>query len=368
MNLISKRLKEIYNKKRVHEWRKIVLNETIDFSKNNKIKIFDSRVDFLTVKIVKTKSIQFSIEDNLSYPYSTEEINLIDDIFKLNNKLILFNKFIILFTWLAFNNQKKIYWIYDSDKNKIWQIVLKNSSKIQTNKNVIDTLEFKWLFCKHYMDCFDDFLNYFWVNKNQSWIVTRLDYCVDFKWIECFELLNYLKFEHKVTQNVNGLSSSDKQKYYDLINSEWYIISKDKKQYLNNHIDFQFWRQPIYKNFRSAHNDLKFYDKILDLLDNHRKRKINWVNPYQDYLDSDNPITRVEVKKKKFQNLKNNSINWLFENMESLFFDHLLRYMTIDLSLYIWVDVSLNWKKNFLAEEKKTKIASSFNDYGSILS
>ncbi|MDR3150421.1 MAG: hypothetical protein LBU14_02110 [Candidatus Peribacteria bacterium] len=46
------------------------------------------------------------------------------------------------------------------------------------------------------------------------------------------------------------------------------------------------------------------------------------------------PITRIEYKKHKFSNLYDNSIDWLFDNIEKLFFDYLLRFFNLDLSLY----------------------------------
>jgi hypothetical protein len=70
------------------------------------------------------------------------------------------------------------------------------------------------------------------------------------------------------------------------------------------------------------------------VLDQHKKTKINGENPYKDYLNSNVPITRNELSKKKFDNLRNNSINWIFDNIESLFFDYLLWFFEIDLSLY----------------------------------
>lgn len=39
----------------------------------------------------------------------------------------------------------------------------------------------------------------------------------------------------------------------------------------------------------------------------------------------------------------------------STFFDYLKRYFDIDLSMYLWVDKTLNWKKIFLAKEEKSK-------------
>lgn len=338
MNIVLKNIQKKIKKNKLTKIQKNLLKNTEKFCKKYDLKIIYKNIDFINLKILdKNKNVKY-IEDNIFsiYPYTTLINNEIE-LNKLYNTKILFNKFVLVFSWLAFSNQKKLYNIYDFDKNKIWQLVLKNDIKIKSNNNVIDSLELSWLFFKCYDEYFLNFLEYFWIDDDKNWVLKRLDYCVDIQWIEVFELLDYLKNIHKKTKNVNSITATD------------------KKIILQNNVDLKYWRQEIYKNFISEHNDLKIYDKILDILENYLKRKVNWKNPYQDYLDSDFPIVRIELKKKKFKNLIDNSINWVFNNIEALFFDYLKRYFDIDLSMYIWVDKTLNWKKIFLAKEEKSK-------------
>lgn len=365
MNIITKRVKNIFDEKKVKKNRKNILQNTINFSKNHDIKLLDFRIDFLTLKIQKSYSIILNIENNLLKIYDIDDIKNISDLNLLTNKLILFNKYYVLFTWYAFWEQKKIYSILDIDKNKIWQIILKNDLIQKKNKNVLNYLEFKWLFFKCHSDDLNLFLDYFSINKNQMKIVSRLDYCLDILWIEVHILLQYLKELWKYRKNVNALTATDKRKIYNSSDIPDKIKTKlknkkdlSKKDYdiiINSNIDIKYWIQTTYTDYKSSHNDFKVYDKILDILDNYLKRKVNWVNPYQSYIDSELPITRIEVKKKKFDDLTDSSLFWLQDNIQKLFFDHISRYLNIDLSLYIWTDISLNWKKIFLAKEKKQK-------------
>lgn len=364
MNLIEKRVNFLLGEKRLQKNRPLLLKDTLKFSKKNDIKILCSRLDFLTLKIQKNLFIIQKIENFLTIIYDHDDIRNINNLDLLHNKLILFDKYYIFFTWYAFWEQKKVYWIYDKDKNKIWQIILINENIKKKNKNVINTLEFKWLFFKCYIDDIFKFYDFFSISVYANWIVKRLDYCIDIQGIEVFQLDEYIKSIHKNRKNVNALTWTDKKKLLEsdlfekiknkIINKKR-LTTSDYNYIINTNIDFEYWKQKTYIDFKSSHNDLKIYDKILDLLDNHLKRRVDWVNPYQDYLDSSLPITRIEVKKKKFQNLTNNSIDWLTKNIEPLFFDHLLRYFKIDLSLYLGLDITLNWKKIFLASEKKQK-------------
>lgn len=332
MNVVLKNIQEKIKKNKLTKIQKNLLKNTEKFCKKYDVKIIYQNIDFINVKILeKNKNLKI-IEENIKtvYPYW----DLLDskiEMKKLYNNLVLFDKFILVFSWFAFSNQKKIYNIYDEDKNKIWQITLKNQIKLKSNNNVIDSLELSWLFFKCYESYFLEFLEYFWISLEKNWILKRLDYCIDIQWLEVFELLEFLKNIHKNTKNVNSITATD------------------KKAILENNVDFKYWKQEIYKNFFSEHNDLKIYDKILDILENYLKRKVNGKNPYQDYLDSDLPIVRIELKKKKFKNLTDNSIKWVFQNIEALFFDYLKRYFDIDLSLYLrsWKNSKL--KKNLLS-------------------
>lgn len=339
MNIISKKVEEKLNKNRLLDEQKKRLKNTVKFSKNFDIKIIYSKIDWVTLKITNLNQNLSYIKENIKIIHTFDYIfDKNTDITKLHNTKIIFNKFIIVFAWLTFWNQKLLYDIYDFSKNKIWQIVFKNEINIKTNKNVINSLQLSWLFFKCYDEHFLELLNYFWISDTKQDIIKRIDYCIDIKWIEVFEILQYLKQIHKKSKSHYWLTATDKK-----------ILLKNKNS------DLKYWTQEIYKKFSSEHNTLVIYDKILDILDNYFKRKVNWINPYQSYLDSDLPILRIEYRKTKFKNLTDNSISWVFQNIEALFFDYLLRYFDIDLSLYQWVDKTLNWKKIFLAKEEKSK-------------
>lgn len=338
MNVVLKNIQEKIKKNKLTKIQKNLLKNTEKFCKKYDVKIIYQNIDFINVKILeKNKNLKI-IEENIKtvYPY-WDLIHEKIEMKKLYNNLVLFDKFILVFSWFAFSNQKKIYNIYDEDKNKIWQITLKNQIKLKSNNNVIDSLELSWLFFKCYESYFLEFLEYFWISLEKNWILKRLDYCIDIQWLEVFEFQDYLKDLQRKSKIVNWLTATE------------------LRQLKENNISIKYWKKEIYINFISEHNDLKIYDKILDILENYLKRKVNGKNPYQDYLDSDLPIVRIELKKKKFKNLTDNSINWVFQNIESLFFDYLKRYFDIDLSMYVWVDKTLNWKKIFLAKEEKSK-------------
>ena len=338
MDIVLKRLNEKIQKKWVTKIKKNIFENTIKFNKKFDVKIIYKNVDFINCKIFERNNNLLNIENNINliYPYN-DLISKNIDLKFLYNSLLLFNKFVLVFSWFAFSNQKKIYNIYDFSKNKIWQLVLKNEIKIKSNNNVIDSLELSWLFFKCYEDYFLNFLDYFWISFEKQNVLRRLDYCIDIQWIEVFQILDYLRDNQRKSKNVNS------------------IVWTDKKLFFENNLDFKYWKKEVYKNFFSEHNDLKIYDKILDILENYFNRKVDWKNPYKDYLNSEFPIVRIELKKKKFKNLTNSSINWVFNNIECLFFDYLLRYFFIDLSVYSWIDKSLNWKKIFLAKEIKSQ-------------
>ena len=339
MNIMLKNINKKIKQKNIKKWQRKILENTKEFCKKFDSKIIYKNIDFLVLKLLNKNKNVLWIEENIKkvYPYN-ELVQKEVHMDKLYNSLILFDKFFLTYSWNAFSEQKKIYNIYDFDKNKIWQLTIKNSEKLKSNNNVMNSLELSWLFFKCYDDYLLLFLEYFWISLESNWILKRLDYCIDIQGIEVFELLEYLKPSEKKTKNVN------------------WLVWLDKKKLNENNLDFSHWKKEVYKNFFSTHNDLKIYDKILDILDNYKNRKVNGVNPYQYYLDSEFPITRIELKKKRFNNLIDNSISWVFHNIEALFFDYLLRFFQIDFSFYIWTEhLTLNWKKIFLAKEEKSK-------------
>ncbi len=337
MTIILKREYDKLLQKKFLNPKEILIKNTHHFSNKFDINIIYRNIDYLRVKLLKdTNSNLFHIEYKLLTVYIHEDIYN-NDLSQIYNKLMLFDKFFVVYSGMTFSNQVKVYSIYDLDKNKVWQLLLKVAQNVKSNRNVIDSIEFKWLFFKSYLNYLQMFFDYFDVDTKKQDILKRLDYCIDIKGIEVFMLYDYLKLKYQISKNYEALHATDVKE-------------------LNNWSSIKYWRQETYKNFTSNDNDLKLYDKILDLISPKKiKRKVNWVNPYQDYIDSDVPITRIEVKKKNFKSFRDNSIDWMFQNIEALFFDYLLRFLNIDLSLYVWQDINLNWKKIFLAKEEKSK-------------
>lgn len=307
------------------------------------INIYYQNIDYMTCKLHVISSELITIKNKLriSYDHRNDIKNSPISIERYNH-YYLFDKFYILNLWESFWGQKQVYWIYDKEKNKVWSVVLVNESKKKNNHNIINSLELTGLFFKCYQKYLDNFLDFFEIDKNKNDVLKRLDYCIDLKWIEVFQLLEYIKPIYKKTKNVDWLT--------------WL----DKKTLMTDYTsDIKYWRKETFKNFLWSLNDLKIYDKVLDLLQPELiKRKVNWKNPYKDYIDSGFPITRLELKKKSssFTKIKDHSINFMLENIEWMFFDYLKKYFEINLSLFVWHQVNnLNWKKIFLAKEKKEK-------------
>lgn len=316
----------------------------LNFYEKHKIKIIYQNIDYLTIKIEKNENLYKKLNSLPQYNHQEIKQN------NINIKNIFHYKMLnyyIINLWIIFNWQKHIYWIYDSDNNKIWSITYIDENIKKNNHNVINTIELTWLFFKCYKNDLDNIFNFLNIDKKENNIIKRLDYCVDFLWIEVFQLLEYLKSIHKKT---------DLKKSKNVI---WLTATDLKQNEVKFNSDLRYWNQETYKNFLWTLNDLKIYDKILDLLQpDLLKRKVKWENPYYKYINSNLPITRIELKKKSasFTKMNNNSYEYLSENIEVLFFDYLLKFFDIDLSILIWDSVSLNWKKtNFLAKEKKDK-------------
>lgn len=334
--------------KKTHSYQfqeEYILN-TYDFSKKYDINIIYQNIDFIRIKLKEDNYSLKIIKDTLKTIYTYQDILQNNTWFHLwFYNIKLFDKFYMIYSWSIFWNQKLLYDIYDISKNKIWQLTIKNPDIKKQNKNVISSLELSWLFFKCYESYFLNIIDYFKINIQENNIVKRLDYCIDIKWIEVPQILESIQKVYRKAKSV-----------------EW-LVYTDKKKIQENATILEFWRTDTFKNFFNTHNDLKIYDKILDLVDNYLKRKVDWINPYQDYIDSYLPITRIELKKKweSFTHMTNNSIDFLLDNIEALFFDYLKRYFSIDLSLYIWENISLNWQKLFLAkEEKQKKIQHSY--------
>lgn len=304
-------------------------------SKKQDISLFYKSIDFLTLKI-KEKNLNISeIEEKLYLPQNSF------DVYQwVKQKIDILYKFFLVFQWLVFWNKKKIYDLYDQDLNKLWQLTLKNENIKNIPKNVIDSLELSSLFFSSYRSSLYDILKYFKISSNEQWVVKRIDYCVDFKWLEVFQFTEkYLKEIHKKNKEYIWLTWLDKKKL-----NEW-------------HTELNYWKVTTYLRYFTEKNTLRIYDKVLDCVDNDLKRKVNWENPYKKYIDSDLPILRIEIQKKSqsLKHLKNNSLNFLIENIDSLFWDYLKRYFEEKFFDLDFDYNSINWKQLHLAKQEKDK-------------
>lgn len=344
-----------FSKKKKKTSRELRVEKTYFLTKKQTLNIIYQNIDFLTLKIKEKKEIHFELESKLqhvtldseikSWAYTNTTFDNKPLLFQENISIKLFDYFLITFSWYAFNNQKKIYSIYDYDLNKIWQITLLNEIAIRWNNNVINSLELKGLFFKSYKNYLNQFLEYFWFSLTDTEVVKRLDYCIDVEWVEVFELQEYLQNKHKKIKSeiIESLTWLEKREYL-----KW-IIKKIK-----------LWRQETFINLPWSRQDLKIYDKVLDLLqDRMLRRKVKWVNPYLDYYKSKTPITRIELKKKpdSFRDLDKSWLKdlwYILDNANSYFYDSLKKYFEVDFSLITNEEIkTIDRTKNTLAQEKK---------------
>lgn len=346
MNTIIKEAKEILKKKTLKEikenspeYYKINLANLLE---KNQINIYYENIDWLTAEIKEINQNITNIITNLLKSYNHKrEIENNEKHIEFYDNIKILDKFYLINLWVVFGWQLQVYWLYDWDKNKLWSFVYKIPTIVKNNYNAFTSLELTWLFFKSYQNYFDWILEYFWVDRQSNKILKRLDYCMDLKNIEVPEILEYLKELHQRQRikDYNWLTKTDLQRLQE------------------RNYAMKFWKTETWKKFINNSNTLIIYDKILDIADNYLKRQIDWKNPYQDYLDSDLPITRIELKKttSALSKIWDYSINTMLQRIRPLFFDYLKKYFTCDFSLLTWQKVSLNWKKIYLAKEKKEK-------------
>jgi len=303
-----------------------------------KLTIINRKIDFYKIKI--NDDLLKYIEDKSYRIYN----NLTFRDFKLDefDWLVLFDKFIIVNFGTIWNTKQR-FDILDFDLNKVWNIIY----ALVDYKSNISYLELSWLFCNSYMDYKEDFFKFLHINTKINWILKKIDFKIDVVGKETFQIIQFMK---------------DKDYKNALV--EW-LSAFDKKKVLDTKGLIKYWKVITWLTIKGTYNNLVIYDKILDILDNYLSRQIDWVNPYQEYLDSNLPITRIEVSKKweSFQHIANNSIDWIEKNIEALYFDYLKGFFVVDFrKICIWTIESLNGKTNFIAKkQKELKLIHSLN-------
>lgn len=343
LKLVRKKRKLTGTKKSLSKLEQKII-KTYHFSKRNNLEVFYKNIDFLTIWIERkdfTEKLE-KLTKVCSYDDISNANNSLTDILLKFPIVRITDKFFFVFSGLTFNNKKQIYSLYDYDRNKIWQIVLRNEEQIKSSeKNIKNQIELSWLFFKCYQDYLNEFLDKLEVNRYEQDIIWRIDYCVDFKWLEVFKIVKYVSDRVKKTVKVyNDLPRADRKKLMREKNAE-----------------VKYWNQTVWLAIKWSRQDFKVYDKTLDIVENYLKRKVDWKNPHAEYIKSNSPIFRIEVKRKSasMTDLKDNSLNYFFENLEALFFDYIKRYFDIDLSYFVANLKKVDRSKNFLAQDVKYK-------------
>ncbi|MCT4617307.1 MAG: hypothetical protein N4A38_03805 [Candidatus Gracilibacteria bacterium] len=359
LKLVRKKRKLTGTKKSLSKLEQKII-KTYHFSKRNNLEVFYKNIDFLTIWIERkdfTEKLE-KLTKVCSYDDISNANNSLTDILLKFPIVRITDKFFFVFSGLTFNNKKQIYSLYDYDRNKIGQIVLRNEEQIKSSeKNIKNQIELSGLFFKCYQDYLNEFLDKLEVNRYEQDIIGRIDYCVDFKGLEVFKIVKYVSDRVKKTVKVyNDLPRADRKKLMREKNAE-----------------VKYGNQTVGLAIKGSRQDFKVYDKTLDIVENYLKRKVDGKNPHAEYIKSNSPIFRIEVKRKSasMTDLKDNSLNYFFENLEALFFDYIKRYFDIDLSYFVANLKKVDRSKNFLAQDVKYKklerTLKMFKAYGETL-
>lgn len=321
-----------------------------------KIQIIYKNIDFVKLKITNDLLPFFLSKSSKEY----DKFTFSDLRMKDFTWYKIFDKYFIVNFWEISNKTKHRFDIVDKDKNKYWNIIF----TLKEYKSNIPYLELWGLFFKTndvqvnendeklpYMlrfDLFHEFLEYFSISTKERSVIKNLQFCCDFSGREVFQILKYLK-KWKDYKKVPVLD----------------LTAFDYKKLMQKEGRIEYWKVTTGLTIPWTYNKLIVYDKILEQLQVYLWRLINWVNPYQDYINSDVPICRIEVEKKSaaFSHIEDNSMEWIFENIEALYFDYLTRYFKIDFRKFSTISIeNLNWKTNHFAKKKKEmKLLHSMN-------
>lgn len=322
--------------------------QNYDFFKKNILQIKYMNIDFLIFKFTPKQNME-NLHNDLIVP-TYDDIREEKFFTYINKYVYIYNeknenvKFFFTYMWKRASDKKLLFDIFDQDKNKIGQFII----LVEENKNNYHSLELSSLFFKTYYDKLDIIMNYFNLSKTEN-NVKRIDYCVDFAWLETFEYIPFIKDKDILLKTHAGLTATDIKNLW----IEYSDLPKEKlKKLLSNAKKIQYWKQETWLNFKTSLNDLKFYDKVLDALDNDKKLTVLWRNPYKEYLHSPQPINRIELKKKSLRKFPDSSFLFWEKNIEWMFWDYLNSYMKIDLSCLKKDAPTLNWKKLYKASEK----------------
>lgn len=290
-------------------------SNTRDFIQNNKPNLYYKWIDFMTVKIQKDLDIIKKIDDTIQDQVYIEG--------QTNNKVYKMWMFNIVYYWLVFWNQIKIYNVLDQKNNLVIQIRVKQDTW-KKNNNVTSNIEFKGVFFRAYKSKLHDILSIFKVDLDKPKIMLRIDYCIDLQNIKLEEIEEYKK-------EYNGTIQIIKQ------NNDINDMIRDIKKVNKPTIEIQRKKNMVYKKYKTERNELKIYDKRFDIFMNHLYTRVDNQKGlfYKHYLDSEVPITRVELKKKSrsIRELWLGTINDVLDKIETLFYNYIKRVYNIDFFL-----------------------------------
>ena len=290
---------------------KIILENTNTLIKIFGSSVFYNNIDYLTVKLVEwikiVKTLRGLCENSPTYV--------------LDNWLFHIEYESVLMWW-----QLTVLRIYDLKWNKVgcihlkndvfiedqkeildddWNIIQKRIMRKKTNKNVSTNIEFTWDFWKMYSNYFDYFCNVLKIDKSKKRLVTRLDYCIDVRWISCDDVFNNYRKPFK----------------------EW----SWKKWQGHYH-----WNTLIWWTDKSQRHEMAIYNKKLDILDKNKFKIVDndWNMPYDKYIREDTAITRFEVRMNARSLWENwASINYCFEFCQQLAIWYIKKFYLLDLWL-----------------------------------
>lgn len=237
--------------------------------------IYKKNIDFLTIQIFEKNKTTQQIQ------------NLVD------NSAVLYLEFwfCVRLHWLIAGGRQKKADIIDKNHNTIASVYI-NQPTEKKDRNFATRIEFVGWFFTAYSDFLGYFIELFEVDHNKQWIIKRVDYAFDL-----------------IGATVHGITANHQTKK-KLTKYEQARQYKDMDEMVG------------YAMKGNRRHELVVYDKKNDILDKKKHRMENNYgnNPYLEYINEHNPITRVEyrIKSQAILELKNNSLVFFINNIENL--------------------------------------------------
>lgn len=250
-----------------------VYKKTQKCVKTNSLSVYYKGIDYLTVRISD----------------KTELAQTLYWLVENSNTYVLKDGIHITYFWNVNGNRLKVLHVLSETSQIIATIHLK-LPKPNDKKTVYSDIEFTGLFFTSYSDLLPYFFELFEINPHTQKIVSRIDYCIDFQWINAHDFSKRYSRNQKKTKEVKvrGITT-------------WYYLKSDR-------------------------HEIAVYNKMLDIIDKKKYEIVaRWELPYACYKNADQPpITRIEYRKnsKGIKELADSSLNSLFEHIHQYAIDH----------------------------------------------